>query len=82
MFMLDEKLLKSYIKNERMEPMNNLDYPEKVALNLIAWGKKKGLKIEEVKDWYLKVSQSPLQDEIDKRVLEILEEAAKIESES
>ncbi len=82
MFMLDEKLLKSYIKNERMEPMNNLDYPEKVALNLIAWGKKKGLKIEEVKDWYLKVSQSPLQDEIDKRVLEILEKAAKIESES
>jgi len=79
---LDENALRVFIKEGKTVSMDNLNYSEKLALNFIAWGRKKGLKIRELKDWYLAVSQSPFQDDIDKNVLEILEAATKIESES
>ncbi len=80
--MLDENALRIFIKEGKIVSMDNLNYSEKLALNLIAWGRKKGLKIGELKEWYLAISRSPFQDDIDKNVLEILEAATKIESES
>ncbi len=75
-------MLRIYIKEGKTESMNNLNYAEKLTLNLIAWGKKKGLKVKEVREWYLTISRAPFQDEVDKKVLEILDMATAIESES
>jgi benzoyl-CoA reductase/2-hydroxyglutaryl-CoA dehydratase subunit BcrC/BadD/HgdB len=79
---LDQNILKNFITDNKIEETNNLSYAEKVALNLIAWGKKKGMSIKELKDWYAVISQAPFQEDADKAILEILEMAAKIESES
>ncbi|MFP3130056.1 MAG: hypothetical protein RXP28_00365 [Nitrososphaeria archaeon] len=80
--MLTPDILKNFIAYNKIDETNTLTYSEKVALNLIAWGKKKGITIKELKDWYAVISQAPFQEETDKGILEILEMAAKIESES
>jgi len=74
--------MKNFITNNKIDETNSLTYAEKVALNLIAWGKKKGMTIKELMDWYIGISQAPFQEEVDKAILEVLEMAAKIESES
>jgi len=79
---LDQNILKNFITDNKIEETNSLTYAEKVALNLIAWGKKKGISIKELKDWYAVISQAPFQEDVDKAISEVLEMAAKIESES
>ncbi|MGC8568596.1 MAG: hypothetical protein ACP5LW_01145 [Nitrososphaeria archaeon] len=79
--MLDDEALRGLIKERKDVQLSDLQYEERIAVQLIRWGAEKGMKIREVKELYQRVSYSPFDEEVDRRVLEILERAERIESE-
>lgn len=56
-----------------------LTFKDKVLINLINEGKKAGMTISEIKVWFVTTVRSPLVDQSDKEIIEMLE---KLEGES
>ncbi|MEM3498855.1 MAG: hypothetical protein QXY52_06230 [Conexivisphaerales archaeon] len=78
--MLDyQKIIDLYLNKINLETLlsdPNLSFKDKVIINLINEGKKAGMTISEIKEWFINAVMSPSMDQSDKEVIEILEKLA------
>ena len=61
------------IKPEALLSDPDLTFKDKVLINLINEGKKAGMTISEIKEWFIITVRSPSVDQSDKEVIDMLE---------
>ncbi len=75
--MLDyQRILDLYtdkISPESLLSEPNLSFEDKVVINLINQGKKAGLTIKEIKEWFINIIGSPASDKSDEEIIGMLE---------
>ncbi len=78
--MITEEYLKSVLKGSASTQDISLSYEEKVAVNLIVWAKKSGMSLKDLRDWYASITRSPFVEDLDQKILQIIDKAIEVES--